>query len=115
MVLRKPHGIAKRRCRRVARGANGRPHLASPSVADGVVIRPEREAEHPGIAEVVRAAFVGHADEVASFVERTRASERFIPELALVAEDSSNVPDEVPERRLQDSRLRQCSGMHPER
>ena len=43
------------------------------------------------IAEVVRAAFVGHPDEVVSFVERIRASEQFIPELALVAEDSSGV------------------------
>ena len=43
------------------------------------------------IAEVVRAAFVRHPDEVASFVERLRASEHFIPEFALVAEDSSGV------------------------
>jgi hypothetical protein len=84
-------------------------------VADGVVIRPEREAEHPGIAEAVRAAFVGNADEVVSFVERIRASQRFLPELALVAEDSSNAPDEVPERRLQDSRLAQRPAMTPER
>jgi putative acetyltransferase len=40
---------------------------------------------------VVRAAFVGHPDEVAAFVERIRASEQFIPELALVAEDASGV------------------------
>jgi putative acetyltransferase len=40
---------------------------------------------------VVRAAFVRHPDDVASFVERIRASEQFIPELALVAEDSSGV------------------------
>jgi hypothetical protein len=60
-------------------------------VAEGVVIRPERDADHPVIAEVVRAAFVGHPDEVASFVERIRASEQFIPELALVAEDSFGV------------------------
>jgi putative acetyltransferase len=60
-------------------------------VAEGVVIRPERDADRPVIAEVVRAAFVGHPDEVASFVERIRASEQFIPELALVAEDSSGV------------------------
>jgi putative acetyltransferase len=60
-------------------------------VAEGVVIRPERDADHFVIAEVVRAAFVGHPDEVASFVERIRASEQFIPELALVAEDSSGV------------------------
>src|SRR4029079_16037955 len=43
------------------------------------------------IAKVVRAAFVEHPDEVASLVERIRASEQFIPELALVAEDSSGV------------------------
>ncbi len=79
------------RCGRVAGGANGVPQLPSPPVAEGVVIRPERDADHPVIAEVVRAAFVGHPDEVASFVERIRASEQFIPELALVAEDSSGV------------------------
>jgi putative acetyltransferase len=60
-------------------------------VTEGVVIRPERDADHPVIAEVVSAAFVGHPDEVVSFVERIRASEQFIPELALVAEDSSGV------------------------
>ena len=43
------------------------------------------------IAEVVRAAFAGHPEDVAAFVERIRASEQFIPELALVAEDSSGV------------------------
>ena len=69
----------------------GWPQLPSPPVAEGVVIRPEGEADHPVIAEVVREAFVGHPDEVASFVERIRASEQFIPELALVAEDSSGV------------------------
>jgi putative acetyltransferase len=56
-----------------------------------VVIRPERDADHEAIAEVVRAAFVGHPDEVASFVERIRASEEYVPELALVVEDSSGV------------------------
>ncbi len=56
-------------------------------MAEGVVIRPERDADHLVIA-VVRAAFVGHLDEAASFVERIRASEQFIPKLALVAEDS---------------------------
>jgi putative acetyltransferase len=60
-------------------------------VAEGVVIRLEREADHPAVAEVVRAAFVGHPDEVVLFVERIRASEQFVPELALVAEDSSGV------------------------
>src|SRR5690242_11782228 len=60
-------------------------------VSDGVVIRPERDEDHPVIADVVRTAFVGHPDEVAAFVERIRASEHFVPELALVAEDSSGV------------------------
>ena len=61
------------------------------TVAEDVVIRAERDADHPVIAEVVRAAFVGHPEEVASFVERIRASKQFIPELALVVEDSSGV------------------------
>ena len=65
--------------------------MPSPPVAEGVAIRPEREADHSVIAEVVRAAFVGHPDEVALFVERIRASEHFVPELALVAEDFSGV------------------------
>jgi putative acetyltransferase len=60
-------------------------------VTDGVVIRPERHADEAAIAEVVRAAFVRHPDEVAAFVERIRASEHFVPELALVAEDASGV------------------------
>jgi putative acetyltransferase len=60
-------------------------------VAEGVVIRPERDADRRAIAEVVRAAFVKQPEEVASFVERIRASKEFIPELALVAEDSSGV------------------------
>ncbi|MGZ4308201.1 MAG: GNAT family N-acetyltransferase [Gaiellaceae bacterium] len=60
-------------------------------MAEDVVIRPERDADHPAIAEVVRAAFVGHPDEVAAFADRIRASEEFVPELALVAEDSSGV------------------------
>jgi len=60
-------------------------------VAGPVAIRPERDADRAVIAEVIRAAFAGHPDEVASFVERIRASEQFIPQLALVAEDSSGV------------------------
>jgi putative acetyltransferase len=60
-------------------------------MSDAVVIRPERDADHEQIAEVVRAAFVRQPDEVPVFVERIRASEEFVPELALVAEDSSGV------------------------
>ena len=56
-----------------------------------MIIRPERADDHPAIAGVVRAAFVRHPDEVALFVERIRASEHYIPELALVAEDSAKV------------------------
>jgi putative acetyltransferase len=67
------------------------PHYHRKTVAEGIVIRPERDADHPAIAEVVRAAFVRHPDEVASFVERIRTSEEFIPELALVAEDPTGV------------------------
>ena len=60
-------------------------------MADRLLIRPEREPDHPAIAEVVRAAFVRQPDEVAAFVERLRASEHFVPELALVAEDDSGM------------------------
>lgn len=56
-----------------------------------IVIRPEREADNAAIAEVVRAAFAGQPEDVALFVEGIRASEHFVPELALVAEDSSGV------------------------
>src|SRR5262245_4912551 len=83
--------VGTRDANRAKTGANGVPQLPSPPVAEGIVIRPERVADHPVIAEVVRAAFVRHPDEVASFVERIRASEQFIPELALVAEDDSGV------------------------
>ena len=60
-------------------------------MAEGLVIRPERDADHPAIGEVVRAAFRRQPEEVAAFVDRIRASEGFIAELALVAQDSSGV------------------------
>ena len=60
-------------------------------MTEAVAIRAECEADYLEIAEVVRAAFVDQPDEVALFVERIRASEQFIPQLALVAEDSSGV------------------------
>lgn len=56
-----------------------------------IVIRPERDADRAAIAEVVRAAFAKQPEDVALFVEGIRASEHFVPELALVAEDSSGV------------------------
>jgi hypothetical protein len=58
--------------------ADGVLRLPSPLVAEDVVIRPERDADHAVIAEVARAAFVGQADDVASFAERIRASQQFI-------------------------------------
>jgi putative acetyltransferase len=58
---------------------------------ENFVIRPERDADQPAIAAVVRAAFVDHPDEVALLVERIRASEHFVSELALVAEDDTGV------------------------
>ena len=60
-------------------------------MAESVVVRPERESDQAAIAKVVSAAFAGHPHDVASFVDRIRASEQFVPELALVAEDSSGV------------------------
>ena len=86
-----PHLATEKRLFLTQPVTDRRAGLPSPLVAEGVVIRPERDADHSVIAEVVRAAFVGHPDEVASFVARIRASEQFIPELALVAEDSSGV------------------------
>ena len=60
-------------------------------MADDLLIRPERAADHPAIADVVRAAFARQPHEVAAFVERIRASEHFVPELALIAEDDSGL------------------------
>ncbi len=57
----------------------------------GFVIRPEEAADHAAIDQVVRGAFARHPEEVALLVERIRASENFVRELALVAEDDSGV------------------------
>jgi putative acetyltransferase len=77
------------------RAARPAPVAATPlplaPVAERLVIRPQRDADRDAIAEVVRAAFVGDGDEVAAFAERIRASEGFVPELALVAEDATGV------------------------
>jgi putative acetyltransferase len=58
-------------------------------------IRAEQPADHAAVDEVVRAAFARHPDEVALLVERIRASENFVPDLALVAEDASGVTGHV--------------------
>jgi putative acetyltransferase len=55
-------------------------------------IRAEQPEDFPGIAAVVSDAFSPkHGPEVAALVERIRASEHYLPELALLAEDESGV------------------------
>jgi putative acetyltransferase len=56
-----------------------------------LVVRPERVEDHAAIDGVVRAAFARHPDEVALLVDRIRASENYVPELSLLAEDDSGV------------------------
>jgi putative acetyltransferase len=60
-------------------------------VSEPLSIRREQPADHAAIDGVVRAAFAGHPDEVALLVERIRDSPGYVPELALVAEDTSGV------------------------
>jgi putative acetyltransferase len=59
------------------------------------VVRPEEPRDFTEIADVVRAAFGDHGTQVAAFVERIRASEQYVPELALVALDDSGVVGHV--------------------
>lgn len=54
-----------------------------------VVVRPETAADFEAIARVVEAAF-GKPDE-AAIVEAIRASDGYLPELALVAEDKGRL------------------------
>lgn len=54
-----------------------------------MTIRAEAEADYRAIAEVTAAAF-GQEDE-ARLVEAIRASEEFVPELTLVAEDGGRI------------------------
>ena len=56
-------------------------------------VRPERPADYPRIAEVVEAAF--GAPNEARLVELIRASDRYIPELALVAEEDGTTVGHV--------------------
>ena len=53
-------------------------------------IRPEGPADTERIAEVVKAAFDGRPDEP-RLVEQIRASERYVPELALVATQDDTI------------------------
>ena len=57
-------------------------------------IRPESPADADRIAEVVRAAFDGRPNEP-RLVELIRASERYVPELALVAEQDNTIVGHV--------------------
>ncbi len=56
-----------------------------------IVIRSERASDRAEIDAVVRAAFVRHPDDVSLLVERIRASENYVPDLAVVAVDDSGV------------------------
>lgn len=56
-------------------------------------IRPELEADYAAIADLVAAAF-GKQDE-ARLVEAIRASEEFVPELTLVAEEKGRIVGHV--------------------
>jgi putative acetyltransferase len=59
-------------------------------------IRAERPQDFPAIAAVVVDAFnPKHGPEVAALVERIRASEQYVPELSLLAEDESGVVGHV--------------------
>jgi putative acetyltransferase len=76
-----------------------------------VTIRPETEADYATIADVTEAAF-GKQDE-ARLVEAIRASEEFVPELTLVAEEAGQILGHVmfsySELEGSDTRLLQLS------
>lgn len=59
------------------------------------MIRPEGPEDYAEIGEVVTAAFRGHGPQVATFVERIRASENYVADFALVAVDDSGVTGHV--------------------
>ncbi len=69
-----------------------------------MLIRPENEADFPVIYDLVETAFktakVSNSDEQ-NFVNRLRASEHYIPELALVAEDKEKLIGHVMLTRMQ--------------
>jgi putative acetyltransferase len=54
-----------------------------------VIIRPEEPADYDAIAALTEAAFEGH--EEVRMIEAIRASDGYVPELALVAEDDGEV------------------------
>jgi putative acetyltransferase len=71
-------------------------------------IRPERPEDHEAIAALVEHAF-GSPDE-ARLVERIRASDRYVPELALVALVGGEVRGHV---MISGAILRTADGDHP--
>jgi putative acetyltransferase len=75
---------------------------------DGLVIRPERAADHPSIARVVATAFDSETE--ARLVERIRASPEFVAELALVAELDGSVVGHV---MISGAIIRNELGDHP--
>jgi putative acetyltransferase len=62
-------------------------------VDDKPTIRPERPGDFEAVRRLVNLAF-GRLDE-ADLVERVRASEHYVPDLALVAEDADEVVGQV--------------------
>ena len=64
-----------------------------PEPGDGLLIRRETAADHAAIGEVVAAAFGSEAE--AQLVEAIRASDAYVPELALVAELEGSVVGHV--------------------
>lgn len=73
-----------------------------------MIVRPETVADHDAVASVVAAAF-GSAAE-AALVERIRASDAYVPELALVAERDGRVVGHV---MVSGALLRAADGDHP--
>lgn len=55
------------------------------------MIRAERPEDSAEIGEVVSAAFSAHGPQVAVFVERIRASENYVADLALVSVDETGL------------------------
>lgn len=73
-----------------------------------MIVRPETTADHVAIAEVVAAAFGSDAE--ADLVARIRASDEYVPALALVAEREGRVVGHV---MVSGARLLAADGEHP--
>ena len=53
---------------------------------EGVIIRPETPADHPGVRDVVNQAFANDGEDIAGLIDALRAQPDYTPELSLVAE-----------------------------